>query len=147
MNMRSVWNGLTATLVLFFIGACTVGALAPASWWLEVRSVRVVDTVAGVAPVMHVDRQIHQDFLGTYIVDVERKQPDGRYTVVCSAYSRTNYRTDAKLPDPVTLDWWSWPIKCQLQPGLYRVETRWVIEAELFSDKHVAVMSNEFLVK
>jgi hypothetical protein len=145
--MRAVWNGLAFTLIASFVCWLSFATIAPASWWYEIRSVRVVDSTVGETPIMHIDRTIHQDFLGTYIVDVEQMQMDGRFTVVCSAYARTFYRSDAVLPEPVTLDWWSWPIKCALLPGRYRVETTWLIETPLFPDKRAGVLSNEFLVK
>lgn len=144
--MRSVWNGMSATLVVAFIGWLVFAQMAPASWWLDVRSVTVADTSANATPTLVVDRSIHQDFAGTYTVDVERRGPRGRYSVVCSARNSTNYRTDAGFPDPLTLDWWTWPVQCQIGPGTYRVETRWRIEPDLFPDKIVQVMSNTFTV-
>jgi hypothetical protein len=144
--MRTLFEGINKGVVIAFLAALALTQLAPASLWFEVRSVEVLDSVTDATPVMVIDRIIHRDFSGTYTVDVEKLQPSGRFTVVCSARNSTNYRADAELPDPVTLDWWTWPVNCQIGPGQYRVETRWRIEPDFFPDKQVEFISNVFSV-
>lgn len=144
--MRQVFSGFSATIVTVFLLWLVAAQLAPAQWWLDVRSVVVANAKAGEQPTMNVDRSIYQRFPGTYTVDVEKRMPSGRYSVVCSVRNSTNYRPDAELPDPLLLDWWTWPAICKLGPGRHRVETTWRIEAPLFPDKVLTVMSNTFEV-
>ena len=144
--MRRAGRGAISLIVAAFIGWMVFAQVAPAEWWLDVRSVVIANTTTGVQPVMMVDRSINQPFTGTYTVDVEKKMPSGRYAVVCSARNSTNYRPDAELPEPLRLNWWTWPVTCAIEPGKYRVETMWRIEAPLFPDKVVSIMSNTFEV-
>lgn len=139
---RSASGCIVAAFLVWFIASF----LAPAEWWLDVRSVTIANTTPGIQPTMVVDRSINQPFTGTYTVDVEKKMKSGRYAVVCSAHSTTNYRPDAELPDDMRLNWWTWPVTCAIEPGRYRVETVWRIEAPLFPDKTVSIMSNTFEV-
>lgn len=144
--MRTVSGNISGIVASALLLWCVFAALAPPQLWLDVHSVVVANTRAGVQPTMNVDRSINQPFVGTYIVDVEKKMPSGRYYVVCSVQHSTNYRPEAALPEPLYLDWWTWPETCVLDAGRYRVETSWRIEPPLFPDKQLTVMSNTFEV-
>lgn len=144
--MNRVWQFLSRTLVAAFLIYLAAAYLAPAAMWLDVRRVMVPDTTEGSTPVLLVERTIRQNFYGTYTVDVERQQPSGRFAVVCSVTNSTHYRSDAELPDPLTLDWWTWPVQCQIGAGTYRVESYWRIQPELVPDKFAYAMSNVFTI-
>lgn len=118
--------------------------VAPASLWLEVDSVFVDESIVGDQPTMKVERTIHRDFTGSYVVDVEKRNDNGFYTIVCSSFSSVNYNSDAKFPDPITLDWWTFPITCDLGEGTYRVETSWTVNPDWFPKKTISIVSNDF---
>lgn len=132
--------------------------LRPASWWLDVRSVTVDDATAGVPAVMHVDRTIRRDFRGRYHVEVERRGAGG-FSLFCGAgktgkrecdvdSSWINYQADNALPDPLDMDWWTYPVKYDLPPGSYRIVTNWCIDAGAKPDRCTEpVISNEFTIR
>jgi len=130
-----------AGIVLF----AAISAAIPASEWMEVRSVHVEDSVAGANPQMQVDRTIKSDFVGNWLVEVERDYGAG-FGLFCSARGEAAYRQDAVLPTPLYLDWWTYPVKCILPAGRYRVETTWTISPELVPTKTVRSLSNVFNV-
>jgi hypothetical protein len=118
----------------------------PPSWILEVDGISVEDTPAGTTPVMRVDRTIHRDFAGEWTVTVMKKGQRGFYAF-CTARGANDYRTDAELPDDLDLDWWTWPTKCALPAGTYKLKTLWVIHLPIFPDKEVRATSNVFEVR
>lgn len=140
---------LTVALAVALIGVYgwqVIAAVWPSSYWFEVRQVVVNDTVAGVSPTMAVDRTIHTSFRGWWVAEVEKQQSHGGFSVVCAQSGRNNYNADAGLPDALDLDWWTYPLHCELTPGRYRVDTTWSFSPASFPEKHVHYVSNEFLV-
>ena len=146
---RKAFAHTNGTFLKFLvIVAATVLYLAypPASWVLEVNKVAVEDSRVGVTPIMRVDRIIHRDFEGEWTVTVMKKGERGFYAF-CTARGANDYRTDSELPDDLDLDWWTWPTKCTLPAGTYRLKTLWVIHLPIFPDKEVRVLSNVFKVE
>ena len=125
--------------------ALIVSVFAPASLWLQVTSVHVEDTIVGVTPEMNVDRAVNREFSAEWTVTVMRKGSNG-YSAYCTANGANDYSPDTSLPDDLTLDWWTWPTKCPLPVGGYRVKTLWVLHLPLFPDKEVRNVSNVFKV-
>jgi len=125
----------------------TVSSLWPASFWLEVRSVRVADAVAGEQVVMYVDREIKREFEGQWFASV-RDVGTGSYATVCSNKHVDVYRVGAQLPVNLTLGWWT-NGKCETLPaGEYVVDTIWRIHTGFFvGDKSVRATSNIFKVR
>lgn len=119
--------------------------LWPSSWWMEVRSILVLDSPAEASPLMLVDREIKRDFTATATVIVRRRNGD-QWTEVCRAEKTTPYRTDAILPDPLDLDWWSWRECGFLPPGRYFINTIWRIDSGVLPDTQIITDSNEFKV-
>lgn len=115
----------------------------PASRWLEVRSIQIDNATAGEEVTMTVDRQIHSDFIGEWVVSV-RNLDDG---VVCTATGVSNYRKGAKSPTPLTLDWWT-NGECAILPaGKYFVATDWMIRPHgICPEKTIRQDSNVFEV-
>ena len=73
-DMRKIVDLMLGRMA-FFAGLAWLTALAamhlwPASWWLEIASVRVADGIEGKPVLMHVERTIHRDFTGTWGVSV-----------------------------------------------------------------------------
>lgn len=141
------WRWILLVLWTAMLGASFLNDLAPASQWLEVRSVRVSDTAEGVPPHMKVDRTIHRPFRAKWLTDIEMRLPSGRWLVLCTSQGANNYSPENDLPDPLTLDWWTFPVRCTPDgPGRYRVETTWLLEIPGGLTKEVRAVSNEFRV-
>lgn len=120
--------------------------LWPASWWLDVDSVRVADGVAGQPVIMHVERTIHRNFTGTWGVTVRSLQQQHTY-VACAASAVADYRISADLPEIVTLGWWS-NGQCKTLPaGIYVIHTTWQIHgAGILPAKTLQATSNPFKI-
>lgn len=133
-------------LALLWLGFWSLAQYWPPSWWLEVRAVRVFDGPAMAEVVMDVDRIIHRDFVANWSALVRRWDGDG-WTVYCTATGFGNYRPDATLPDPVTLNWWT-NGKCPtLGTGRYLITTIWTIHADPLPDKIIQTDSNVFEIR
>ena len=119
----------------------------PASWWLTVDRVAVFDTLVPAEIVLFVDRAIHRPFVGEWSVLV-RRFDEGEWTIVCAASGVSDYRPDAALPDPLTLDWWTNGQCGTPSPGRYLISTIWTIKGEQYGlpDKVVQALSNVFEV-
>ena len=142
-----VWDASVIIVAAGAIAWMAIASVLPSSLWLEVRSVYVSDTVAGDVPLMQVDRTIHADVRGEYRVEVQRFERGG-WLNICAGEGRANYHHDAVLPDPLTLDWWTYPATCSpsLTPGRYRIETRWTLFPDIAPPREVRVLSNIFTV-
>jgi hypothetical protein len=120
--------------------------LWPGSWWLTVRHVLAFDAPAGAEVLMDVDRTIHRPFQGDWRVLVRRMRGDG-WEIVCTAGGSGDYRTDAVLPDPQTLRWWT-DGQCPYPPeGQIMVSIIWRIDAGLAGSRSVLGESNIFTVR
>lgn len=141
----SWWNAIILSGWALLLFMAIISDRVPPSVWLDVRSIEVQDATVGASPKMRVDRIIKSDFVATWLVEVEKDIGPG-FAVYCSARGESAYRTDAALPTPLTLDWWTYPSKCNLPAGRYRVETVWLINVPFVPEKTVRVMSNVFTV-
>ena len=135
----------------FFAGLAWLMALAathfwPASWWLEISSVRVADGIEGKPVLMHVERTIHRGFTGTWGVSV-RSLTDQGSMVACAASAVSDYRIGADLPEVLTLGWWT-NGHCETLPaGTYLVQTTWQIHGSgILPAKTVQATSNPFVI-
>ena len=134
---------LIAALYLF--APLAFDQLRGPEYWMRVNSVTVPDTATGQMPQMVIDRQIVRPFQGTWYVMVRQQHGTG-WVITCAANGGGNYRVDALLPDPVTLDWWT-EGKCKtLDPGRYQISTSWNISPKSGADKRLLVESNIFEV-
>lgn len=115
---------------------------------MDVRSVGVGDSVFGDPVILAVDREVHQPFHGSYVVEV-RTFP--HRTIVCTASDSLLYDPDAQMPEPITLLWWA-NDECSgtdLVKGEYIIITSWVVQNDLdyVPDQKITVESNKFTVK
>ena len=129
---------------MMFIGF----TLWPTSFWLEVKNIKVHDVKVGEPIIMEVDRTIHRPFYADWNVTVRKEEGEG-YVINCLNRAATDYRIDAKLPNPVTLDWWSNGACSDLKPGYYIITTSWDIRPDILGlpKKSLVVESNVFKVK
>jgi hypothetical protein len=146
-NLKEVALGRTMFAVgLLWLSALAVVHLWPASYWLEVHSVRVADSDLGQPIVMYVERDIHRDFTGTWGVSV-RQMLNGKTHVACAASAVADYQVGSDLPEVITLGWWT-NGRCETLPvGVYVVQTVWQVHgAGLLPAKTVHSTSNPFKV-
>lgn len=114
--------------------------------YMIVQEVRVSDSVVGIAPTMDAKRKIIKPFRGTWLAEVN-KQGEFGWTAVCSATGTNYYEPGDNLPDKLDLDWWTYPTKCNLGPGKYRVETVWTIRVPHLYPMDVTNTSEEFNIR
>jgi hypothetical protein len=120
--------------------------MTPPSYWFDVTGVTVADSRVGEPIVMNVTRTINRPFSGSWVASVRKMTPRG-LELQCSAYGRNEYLVESLLPAPLTLDWWTNPIKCDLPVGRYRLDTVWTIEVPSHEPKIVSAQSNVFDVR
>ena len=116
--------------------------------YMTVNHVSVGNSVAGQNVELEVAREIKQDFLGSYTVEV-RRFPSRE--VVCTANDTLAYKTTSSLPETITLEWWSNDAECSgrfLAPGDYIITTTWVvhIQAHGIPEPALTIESNPFTV-
>lgn len=119
---------------------------APASIWMEVKSVKVSDTYTGVSPAMAVDRTIKRSFTASWVAEVHSRQQDGSFATVCTGSGTNEYKPEDSLPLNIDLDWWTFPEKCKLTEGVYQVLTVWNVKPSNYPTKRVENVSNTFQV-
>lgn len=93
----------------------------------------VLGSRVGNSAVLEVERTILAPIHMRFSVRVMEQVPDG-WREVCgmSSESAILYQPDAVLPDPVTLDWWTWGECPTLPPGPARIITTWTPISEGF---------------
>ena len=141
-----LFGKLAFVLSVLWISVLATVQLWPASWWMEVQSVHVKDTKVGDPILMHVQRDIHRDFSGTWGVSV-RVMDAGKGYVVCSESAVSGYQKGADLPDTLTLSWWT-NGQCNTLPvGVYIVQTVWEVRGSgILPAKTINATSNLFKV-
>lgn len=144
-TVRSAFRWGPWPVALWIVGT----ELIPTSYWFEVKSIVVSDTVAGVPPAIVIDRTISHPFFAWWAVSVRKTvKHDGKlmYEQVCYAAGSGDYKPTARIPADANLDWWTRPIKCDLKPGQYVLSTRWEMDVLGFRNRAVTVDSNPFYV-
>ena len=121
----------------------------PNSYWFTVARVHVMDSTVGTPPTMIVAREVMRPFRGHWIATVKKAEDETKtsaYYKECSSISESDYRPETVLPPKINLDWWTFPIKCDLQPGTYIVDTSWTFHV-MFFERTVRAVSNVFIIK
>lgn len=124
-------------------------SLLPLSLWFDPGQVRVSNGSAEREPVILFSRDIKRNVRMQYQVVVRKM---GSKTAVCDPKRGPfTYRSDAHLPDTITLTWWTggddrcWP----QPPGDYILETCWTMPAPFWGfvpAKTVCRDSNPFTI-
>lgn len=120
--------------------------LEPSENWYRIGSITVSDANSGDPIYMTVSRVISKPFVGNWGVTIRKVTNEGT-EIACVSSGTTTYRTDAILPKPLTLDWWTYPVKCVLAPGRYRLDTVWQFDVAYGVAKTVTAESNVFQVR
>lgn len=103
----------------------------------------VNDTAVGDTPILVVERAINQEFVAEWTVTVRSVTNEGLVTV-CHGRGRDHYSPGARLPSPMSLNWWIGNNNCHLTLGRYRVDTSWEIIGE--TNRIIRSNSNIFTV-
>lgn len=140
---ETIWR--LVVFVGLVLAVVTYLTMPPAWWWFEVRSVYVHDAVEGSTPLLEVDRTIHREFRGRWIATVMREGPDG-FHVFCTARGANDYSPDARLPQPLDLNWWTWPTVCILPAGRYQLRTLWTIDPVWLPARELRIATNLFSI-
>lgn len=122
-------------------------ALWPVSYWFSVGHIKVEDSLLDEPIIMDIDRTVKRPFYADWTVTVRKSVDDG-YVIACLYKASTDYRTDAALPSPVTLNWWT-NGECPItESGYYIVTTSWDIRPDILGlpKKVYTVESNVFRV-
>lgn len=144
-QLLSGWM-VPAVLALTLAAYHLLSLLPGGSWWLQVDRVTAFDAPAGAAVVMEVDREVRRPFTADWRVLVRRWQGSG-WEIVCLASGGGDYRPDAVLPSPLTLDWWT-DGQCPTPPsGQIMVSTVWTINTALPGVRTVVAESNVFRIE
>mgnify|MGYP001582905566 CR=1 FL=1 len=117
-------------------------------YFFEVHSVNVGNSVHGEPVILSVDRQVNHQFFGKYNVEV-RSFPDR--TTICTGSGESTYLPTAKLPEPLTLEWWAFSEDCKggtLPVGDYIIHTSWTVNREPYGlpDVLITIESNPFTI-
>ena len=144
MRLVAAWG--LAWLAIGIYAHDQVKRSAPAENWMDVKSVVVHPAFEGAPPLMTVGLIVKQKFVGEWSATVRRFTHDGT-EVVCTATGKNEYKSESMLPKNLNLDWWTFPVKCQLPVGTYRVDTVWTIKPDGYPEKHLIRDSNVFEVR
>lgn len=145
--LQKIINWVIVLGWLWVLSVAAIQSATPAEAYLDVISVTVDDAPVGQVPKMHVDRVIKQNFVGRWVAEVEIISSQSAFIYQCGSFGEATYNIENKLPEPLTLDFWTWPIKCTpTVPGSYRVETTWTIQLPGGLEKYVHKVSNIFTI-
>lgn len=133
-----------------FVGLLTIFDTAvPNSYWLDVARVHVADGVVGTSPKMIVAREVTRPFRGRWIATVKKAQDEAEtspFYKECVAVGEADYRPETVFPPNLDLNWWTFPVQCELPPGTYIVDTSWKFHV-MFLERTVRVVSNVFVIR
>lgn len=79
--------------------------LVPASYWYELRSIRIEDGIVGEPPAIGVDRIVRRDFTGSYSVRI-LAFPSNNLICVAGPFEPFPYRTTDAPLEGKDLAWW-----------------------------------------
>lgn len=139
-------NWRTVLLSLLIVGYLAVDEWMPASPWMTVDHVSVRDGFVGEDLTMIVNRTIHRDFAGQWIVQMRRQGTMG-WHLECSATGPSIYKKGSELPYVLTMKWWVSNQCVTQQPGIYKLETTWMIDVPFVDNRVLTVESNPFMIR
>ena len=118
---------------------------APVDDWFSVRSVTIPDFVEGDDPMIQYDRQVHQEFSGTWNVEIHEVGGISDYAL-CSGSGTNLYQPKEELPKAgVKLSWFIGK-DCKLPRGQYIAQMNWEVRPIGVPTKALSITSNNFHV-
>ncbi len=147
--MTAFRSALASTRMFLIMAVWLIAYLGvhlwPASFWFEVRTVQVQETLENTPILMVVDREIKRPFVAEWVATVRRVSPT-KLEPFCSGSGRNDYSPVQDMPEVPTLEWWTGG-KCPTLPaGDYIVDTVWTVEPSIpfLPYKHIRNTSNLF---
>jgi len=103
--------------------------LTPSSLWFKVNHFDVGSAPTWEGVEIEFDRTISRNFDGEWQVAIRREVEGGWESVCTTAWQPQEYRKNAVLPEPVTLEWLAYvePQCYELAEGTYEVTVTWEI--------------------
>ena len=145
--VKHIKSLIPSIIAVLWLVVYTTAHLWPASYWLEVRSVRVTDATPNTQPLLYVDRTINRPFQGTWNVTIKRIDAH-QEMVACAENAVVFYEPKHRLPPVITLGWWTNGTCTSLPPGFYVVDTIWDIKGNaIMPTKSVHTTSNVFEIR
>lgn len=138
-----------AVVVVYFAGNIQQRHRASVSpqRWLSVSSVYVPDHKRGGNPTITYDRTILEEFTGFWIVEVQRKTPEGLFTLECSGSGVNDYEPVDFIPNnQVSFEWFVGTRCKDIPAGEYRLRSSWTLKRLGWPEKSMIVYSNMFKV-
>ena len=118
-----------------------------AGTWFVVSDIFVPDHEVGSNPEMTYDRTIKGEFQGFWVVEVQRQDTDGSFTLECSGSGVNEYEPRDYIPNnTVRWDWFIGKSCADIPPGDYRLRASWVLRRSNWPEKTVVKYSNPFKV-
>ena len=145
-RLASWLPGIFLGIFAWIYGRDAMYQMTSNDYWFKVDQMLVMDAEEGTQPRMSVIRQINKPFLAEWVATVRRLDPDG-LTLACVGDGKSHYIPEGRLPLNMNLEWWVGK-KCDLQPGRYQVDTKWILEIPGYGDRRVVeVRSNIFTIQ
>lgn len=115
--------------------------------WMSVSNVYVPDHKVGSDPVLTYDRTILEGFTGFWIVEVQRKTPEGLFSLECSGSGVNDYEPVDYIPNnQVTFEWFVGSRCKDIPTGEYRLRSSWTLKRHGWPEKSMVIYSNIFRV-
>lgn len=130
MNRLTLDECIGVPVVVSIAVAVAFRFLVPTSFWFSVDQMDIHDATSWQGVEVELDRTIARDFEGAWRIDMRREVPNGWVSVCSTQWQPNGYTTTARLPDPVSLEWFTWvEPRCYTldDPGRYEVTATWVI--------------------
>lgn len=123
------WKATIASF-LVMLAMWAMFTLPRADYWFVAHTMVVPDVPAGAEVVLLVDREIRRKIYGRWTVTVRRVENGGWMLHCPPAYGSGDYHTQAVLPNPLTLAWWT-EGQCDItEPGMYFISTTWAFDPD-----------------
>ncbi len=114
------------TLAFAMLGVDTGLSLAPRASLSDFFAVNSLTAEReGESAILTVDREIKRPLHMEFSVRVQVRRGTGWVDDCAMSSGVIAYSPDAELPDPVTLDWWTWGECPTLPAGPARIVTTW----------------------
>lgn len=116
--------------------------------WFTVNDIYVPDHPAGTSPQITLDRTVKESFQAYWIVEIQRRDGDNNFQLVCTANGVRAYDPET-MRGQRTLDWSKFANgRCRtLAPGSYRVRLTLIMKRPDWPEKTIIAYSNTFRVE
>jgi hypothetical protein len=120
--------------------------LTPPGSWFRVNDLYVPDHEQGTNPEIIYDRIVDEPFQAFWVVEVQREEPGGLFSLHCQGSGVNDYEPMDYIPENKVT--WEWFIgkPCVVPPGNYRLRASWTMRKPGWPEKVTVRTSNLFRV-